>query len=56
MTISGYSISIEGVAALVNSLVLVPSIVALRKIATSHETRISSLEAPPRPKRARRDR
>ncbi len=46
---------IAGIAALVNSLVLVPSILALRKIAKSHDDRITVLEKKPR-KRARRGR
>lgn len=36
--------AIAGIAALVNSLILVPSILALRKIATQHEGRLSRLE------------
>jgi hypothetical protein len=35
---------IAGVAALVNSLVLVPSVMALRKIAKGHDERIVALE------------
>lgn len=35
---------IAGIAALVNSLLMVPSVMALRRIANSHESRITKLE------------
>lgn len=42
---------IAGIAALANSLVLVPSVMALRKLAASHEERITRLERAPAPRR-----
>ena len=42
MTILGMQVDIAGLAALVNSLVLVPSVMALRKIAKAHEDRHES--------------
>jgi hypothetical protein len=45
---------IAGIVALVNSLMLVPSIMALRKIAEKHEGRLEKLEKKPPKKRARR--
>lgn len=36
--------AIAGVAALVNSLILVPSVMALRKIAAHLDTRVTKLE------------
>lgn len=44
MTVAGYSFSIEGLAALANSLMLVPSVLALRKIAKGHDDRLTVLE------------
>ncbi len=46
MSVFGYSVDIAGLAALVNSLVLVPSVLALRKIAKGHDERLSVLEKP----------
>jgi hypothetical protein len=45
---------LAGVVALVNSLVLVPSVMALRKIAQNHDERIKTLEARKPRARARR--
>jgi hypothetical protein len=46
--------AIAGIAALVNSLVLVPSVLALRKLAANHDGRITKLEvAPAKPRRKR---
>lgn len=57
MNILGYTVDIAGLAALVNSMVLVPSIIALRKIAKGHDERITALEKKARPgKKARRAR
>jgi len=42
---------IAGIAALVNSLLMVPSVLALRRIANSHEHRITRLESKPRKRR-----
>jgi hypothetical protein len=46
VTLLGMQVEIAGLAALVNSLVLVPSILALRKIAKGHDERIVVLETP----------